>query len=75
MDQDLSAEEANKQVIALFGNGSLVEAREGGFLVWRPPQPGSSGAAEGMSLPPRELIGRGTTRREALDSARRALRR
>jgi len=57
----------------LFGAGSAVEAKADGFLVWRAPQPNASGAPEGMSLPRRELIGRGVSRREALESARRAL--
>jgi hypothetical protein len=73
MTDDLTAEEANQQAIALFGAGSAVEAKADGFLVWRAPQPNASGAPEGMSLPRRELIGRGDTRREALESARRAL--
>ena len=73
MTDDLNDEEANAQAVELFGTGSLVEQKEGGFLVWRPPQPTASGASEGMSMPPRELIGRGETRREALESARRAI--
>ena len=73
MSDDLTADEANQQAIELFGPGSAVEAKADGFLVFRAPQPNASGAPEGMSLPRRELIGRGGSRREALESARRAL--
>jgi hypothetical protein len=73
MSSDLTAEEADRQAVELFGPGSALEQKQGGFLVWRAPQPNASGATEGMSLPRRELIGRGATRREALESARRAV--
>jgi hypothetical protein len=73
LSDDLTADEANQKATELFGPGSAVEAKADGFLVWRAPQPNASGAPEGMSLPRRELIGRGTSRREALESARRAL--
>jgi hypothetical protein len=73
MSQDLTADEANQKATELFGAGSAVEAKADGFLVWCAPQPNASGAPEGMSLPRRELIGRGASRREALESARRAL--
>lgn len=73
MNEDLTAEEANRTAEELFGADTVVEAKADGFLVWRAPQPNASGAPEGMSLPRRELIGRGATRREALESARRAL--
>lgn len=75
MTDDLEDQEASRRAVELFGPGTVVEEKAGGYLVWRPPQPAASGVAEGMSLPPRELIGRGATRREALESARRAVKR
>jgi hypothetical protein len=76
MDQDYSAEEADQLAVRLFGTGSLVEQLEDGFIVWRPPAPATSAStSEGMSLPSREAIGKGATRREALESARRAVHR
>ena len=70
--EDLDAEEANQEVETLFGPGSIVEEKPGGFIVWRARTPGPVGAPEGMSLAAREIIGTGATRREAIDSARRA---
>lgn len=73
-DQDLDADAANQEVEALFGAGSIVEEKPGGFIVWRARVPGAAGAPEGMSLAAREIIGTGATRREAIESARRATR-
>jgi hypothetical protein len=73
MDDDLNADEANRLAEQLLGSGKVVEERDGGFLVYRPPDSTSSSSPEGMALPARELIGRGTTRREAIESARRAV--
>ena len=70
--EDLDAQAANQEVEALFGPGSIVEEKPGGFIVWRARQPGEAGAPEGMSLATREIVGTGATRREAIESARRA---
>ena len=69
---DLDQETANQQVEALFGPGSIVEEKPGGFIVWRARRPGEAGAPEGMSLAAREIVGTGGTRREAIESARKA---
>jgi hypothetical protein len=73
MSDDLSEEEGNRMAEELFGRGAVVEQRGGGFLVYRPPDSTSSNTPEGVALPARDLIGRGTTRREAIESARRAV--
>jgi hypothetical protein len=75
MTDDLDADEANRLAEQLFGSGSLIEERDGGFLVYRAPDSTSSSSPEGMALPARELIGRGASRKEAIESARRAVRR
>ena len=71
---DLDEATANQQVEALFGPGSIVEEKPGGFIVWRARRPGEAGAPEGMSLAAREIVGTGGTRREAIESARKATR-
>jgi hypothetical protein len=71
-EHDLDPDEADREVVALFGPGSLIEEKPGGFIVWQASQPGAEGAPEGMSLASREIIGTGATRREAIESARRA---
>jgi hypothetical protein len=73
MSDDLSEEEGNRMAEELFGGGAVVEQRGGGFLVYRPPDSMSSNTPEGVALPARDLIGRGATRREAIESARRAV--